>query len=244
MRFLTALILLLAGSASRAQQPCEFFSDQAREHLTEALQAAPSCKEAANLFDKCLWGSSADAAFGSIVIDKCEKELLPTLSAAGKANYEHERYLCSYEYAKQQGTISISEDWQCQVDVAADFDANPDLANQPPARASFDCAKVQTAIEQAICSDPKLGVADIVLSRALHAAMSALKPDQQRALTKQEMEWFSETATTCAVGSEQLSPSARACMRRQFEQRFRELDGCSVGETAACLKLTSDNHEP
>jgi hypothetical protein len=26
-------------------------------------------------------------------------------------------------------------------------------------------------------------------------------------------------------------------MRKEFEARFQELDACSVGETAACLKL-------
>jgi len=238
-----AFLLPVSCGAARAQQPCEFFSDQAREHFTQALQAAPSCKEAAALFDKCRWGSSADINFGSIVMDKCNKELLPQLSDAGKANYQHELSLCSYEFAKQQGTIFISEEMSCQVRAATDFDANPEIANQPPARAGFDCAKTQTAIEQAICSDPKLGDADIVLSRALHGAMSALKPNQQRALTKQETEWFSEAEKTCAVAAEQLSPAARDCMRRQFEQRFRELDSCSVGETAACLKLPSAAHD-
>jgi uncharacterized protein YecT (DUF1311 family) len=238
-----AFLLPVSCGAARAQQPCEFFSDQAREHFTSALQAAPSCKEAAALFDKCRWGSSADINFGSIVMDKCNKELLPQLSDAGKANYQHELSLCSYEFAKQQGTIFISEEMSCQVRAATDFDATPEIANQPPARAGFDCAKTQTAIEQAICSDPKLGDADIVLSRALHSAMSALHRPQQRALADQEMQWFQEVQTKCALGPDEVPPPARDCMRRQFEQRFRELDSCSVGETAACLKLPSADHE-
>lgn len=240
---LLIVVVVASGGAAAAQQPCEFFSDQARQHLTQALNAAPSCKEAAAQFDKCRWGSSVDAEFGSIVIDKCEKGLLPQLSAAGKENYRHERYLCSYEYAKQQGTISISEDWQCQVDVAADFAANLDLADEPPARASFDCAKAQTAVEQAICSDAKLGDAEIVLRRALHGDMSALQPEQQRALTKQETDWYGDVEKKCRVGADAPSTAARACLRKEFESRFQELDGCSVGETAACLKLPSGNAE-
>lgn len=240
-------VLVLVGAAcmgARAQQPCEFFSDQARQHLTQALQAAPSCKAAAAQFDKCRWGSSVDAEFGSIVVDKCERELLPTLSTAGKANYQHELRLCSYEFEHQQGTIYISEDAHCKVHVAADFDANPDIADQPPARASFDCAKAQSAVERAICSDQKLGDAEIVLRRALHGAMSALHPEQKRALTKQENDWFSGVESKCRVGADAVSAAARVCMRKQFEARFLELDDCSSGETAACLKLPGTGGNP
>lgn len=233
-------VLVFLGAAcigARAQQPCEFFSDQARQRLTQALEAAPLCKAAAAQFDKCRWGSSVDAEFGSIVVDKCEKELLPQLSTDGKANYQHEMRLCSYEFEHQRGTIYISEDARCKVHVAADFDANPDIADQPPARASFDCAKAQSAVERAICSDQKLGDAEIVLRRALHGAMSGLRPEQKRALTKQENDWFSHVGRKCRVGAAELTAAARGCLRKGFEARFQELDGCSVGETAACLKL-------
>lgn len=243
-RFAVLVLVGAACIAARAQQPCEFFSDQARQHLTQALQDAPSCKAAAAQFDKCRWGSSVDWEFGSIVVGKCEKELLPALSAAGKANYEHELRLCSYEYEHQEGTVFISEDARCKVHVAADLDANVDIADQPPARASFDCGKAQTAMEQAMCSDQRLGDAEIVLSRALHGAMSALKPDQQRALTRQENDWFSGVEKKCRVGADAVSARARACMRKEFEARFQELDGCSAGETAACLKLPETGGNP
>lgn len=237
MRRLTLLLLLACSGAAVAQEPCQFFSDAAREALTQALEAAASCRKAAAEFDRCRWGSSADANFGSIVVSKCQKELLPKLSATGKANFEHERYLCSYEYAKQQGTIFISEEWHCQVDTAASFAGDPTIADQPPARASFDCGKAQSAMERAICSDRKLGDADIVLSRSLHAVISALRPPERAALMNQQQEWLAGVPKKCRVGEDEMSASSRSCMRKEFEARFQELDACSVGETAACLKL-------
>src|SRR2546430_5919091 len=53
----------------------------------------------------------------------------------------------------------------CQMDVAAHYAADPVAASKLAARASFDCAKAQTPLEKAICSDISLGYADIVLSR-------------------------------------------------------------------------------
>ena len=244
-RFAFLIVLLLASSSAVvAQEPCQFFSDAARDHLTQALEAAASCRRAAAEFDRCRWGSSADAEFGSIVLDKCQKELLPKLSATGKANFEHERYLCSYEYAKQQGTIFISENWHCQVDTAASFAGDPTIADQPPARASFDCGKAQGALERAICSDRKLGDADIVLSRSVHAVISALQPPQRAALMNQQQEWRAGVLKKCRVGEDEVSASSRICVRKEFEARFQELDRCSAGETAACLKLPHAGSQP
>jgi hypothetical protein len=231
------VLLLTCGGVTCAQEPCQFFSDAAREAFTQALEAAASCRKAAAEFDRCRWGSSADARFGSIVVNKCQKELLPKLSATGKANFEHERYLCSYEYAKQQGTIFISENWHCQVDTAASFAGDPTIADQPPARASFDCGKAQSALERAICSDRRLGDADIVLSRSLHAVISALQLPQRAALMNQQQEWHAGVPKKCRMGEDEPSASFRICVRKEFEARFQELDRCSVGETAACLQL-------
>ena len=239
MKRLPSLVLLLTcgGGAACAQEPCQFFGDAAREALTQALEAAPSCKAAAAEFDRCRWGSSADARFGSIAIAKCERELTPKLSATGKANLQHEMYLCSYEYTKQEGTLFISEQWSCQVEAAASFAADPTIADQPPARASFDCAKAQSALERAICSDQKLGDADIVLNRSWHSVMGALEPPERAALMNQEQDWLANVRKKCGVGTEELPASARNCVRKQFEERFLQLDACGVGETAACLQL-------
>jgi uncharacterized protein YecT (DUF1311 family) len=239
MKRMPLLVLLLTCGvvAACAQEPCQFFGDAAREALTQRLEAAPSCKEAAAEFDRCRWGSSADTGFGSIVVSKCEKELAPKLSPTGKANLQHEMSLCSYEYAKQEGTLYISEQWSCQVDAAASFAADPTIADQPPARASFDCGKAQSAMEQAICADPKLGDADIVLNRSWHAVMSALEPEERAALMNQQQDWLAGVRKKCSVGTEELPAAARTCVRKQFEERFLELDGCGAGETAACLKL-------
>ena len=86
----------------------------------------------------CAWGSSADTQLALVVISTCEKAFFPKLSALGREHYRDEMRLCAYEYSKTEGTISMSAAALCQVDVATRFAGNPDFAEQPIARASFD----------------------------------------------------------------------------------------------------------
>src|ERR1039457_6111422 len=108
--------LVITGSLL-AQEKCDFGSPEAADALVKALQSQKTCKAAAQLMDECRWGSSADAEFSSLVVEKCEGEFFNKLSPAGTENYETAMQLCAYEYARQEGTISISEAAMCQVGV-------------------------------------------------------------------------------------------------------------------------------
>jgi uncharacterized protein YecT (DUF1311 family) len=238
---IVSLLFLALGVLARAQDECGYFSAVEADKLENALSKAPTCKAAADKFDKCLWGSSADVGFARIVIEKCDKDLLPKLNKAERERYIEEMHLCNYEYEKQEGTFFISAASSCHVDVAARFSANPKLADEPMPRASFDCGKAKTPLENAICSDKALGRADIVLNRAYKPLLSSAKGEVRGKLIAQQKKWLEDSSKKCGVGLKPLSVEARACMKDAFELRFMDLDGCAVAGPEECLNSSESN---
>lgn len=229
---LAAVLVASAASAALADDSC-FGSDA--DALSAALEKAGSCRAAFAKFSECAWGSSADLAFGDIVVKTCEGAFLAKLSPAGKTNYEDEAALCDYERARQDGTMYRSLSALCRAGVAARFADTPALADQPLPRASFDCAKAKTPLEKAICADAKLGRADVVLSRVYKQAMQTLKPDEQRALAADERKWMARLAGDCRLAA--ADRKALDCVRAAFETRFTALDDCEGGDDMAkCLE--------
>lgn len=245
------LLLLLAVPATHAQKECQFGSDDAAGNLIKALNAQQSCKAAADLLDKCMWGSSADTEFAPIVVEKCEKEFISKLSATGRNNYMTEMQLCAYEFARGEGTLTMSEAAVCQAEVSAQFAANPSQNDHPPARASFDCARAQTPLEKAICSHIQLGHADIALSRAFKPALNVSRGPHRAALVESERKWLAGVPVTCGLAAGPASPATLSCIRFEFELRFTALDDCdAAGDegdgVAACVDNpdTSSEAEP
>ena len=142
-RLAVAWGIVVFTASAIAQNGCDFFSRDAAEGLEQALKSAPTCSKAAAVLLRCRWGSGADIGFASIVLEKCENVLLPRLTPNGKARYQRERELCAYEYAQQEGSLSLSEEAICSVEVAERFTTKPELAETPAPRASFDCAKAR-----------------------------------------------------------------------------------------------------
>lgn len=225
--------IMFSGSVL-AQDACPFGygSDKAFDALAKALSGAKSCGEAVKTMDECEWGSSADTQFAAIVVGKCEKSFFPGLSEAAKANYEEEMQLCAYRYAKAEGTLAMSEAALCQVYVAAKIAANPSVAAAPVPRASFDCAKAKSPLEKAICSDTRLGHADIVLGRVYGETLKQLKEKQATDLVDSEKKWLAQVAQNCHAGAGPLNLAERNCVAVEFENRFTDLDGCAELEAA------------
>jgi len=240
------LVLFLSIGASilaSAQGGCDFGSEDSGEGLVKALTRAKSCSAAASKLNACAWGSSADTQFAPIVIEKCEKTFFDKLSAAGKERYGEEMQLCAYEYARQQGTMYMSAAALCQVDIAAHYSANPALASRPLARASFDCGKAQTPLENAICSDIHLGKADIVLSRVYAGVLKNDKTEDKAALVQNEKTWIKGLPAVCGVTEKPLSQKSLNCIRIAFELRFTALDDCEGGDEKVSECLQSDPEE-
>lgn len=195
----------------------------------------PTCDAAARKVRACAWGSSADSQFGAIVIAKCEKTFKAKLSPAGLRKYNGELQLCAYEFARQEGTISISAEAMCMVDAAVRYSDRPDAGDKPAARASFDCRRAKTSLEHAICDDQKLGQADIVLGRSYKMVFNALSATQKPTLIAEQKKWLNRVDKKCGITPEPLSDAQKECVRSEFESRFEYFDSCSVAGGEECL---------
>lgn len=233
-------ILTCAGFPAWAQKECDYDSADRFDAMAQALSHAKSCAGAAATWRRCPFGSSADTQLTPIIIANCEKTFLDGLSPAAKKRYEEEMQLCSYRYARQRGTMWMAIAAGCQVDVAAHFAAEPAAAGQPAPGASFDCEKAQTAMEKAICSDIRLGHADIILSRVYGERLKSSQEDKP-ALIQNEKEWLRGVPAKCDMAAVPLSQKSLNCVRNEFELRFTMLDSC-VETITECLR-SPDNDD-
>lgn len=236
---LLCLSVGLFGLNIKAQDECHFGSEEAFDALVKTLTVAPSCKVAVKKLHDCEWGSSADTQFAPIVIEKCEKDFLAKLPSTAKDRYYTEMQLCAYEYARQEGTMSMSAAAMCQVDVAAEIAANPAKAYEPEPRASFHCDQARTVLEKAICSDIKLGHADIVLSRVYSGLLSSVSKEVRPRLIDEEKVWLRSVPRKCGLSASPMSEQSLNCIRNEFELRFSWLDGCADEDSNNCLQPPS-----
>jgi uncharacterized protein len=239
---LLSFILFVSSTAphAAAQHDCKFGGEEAANKLEDDLEHAKSCKEAAELFNECRWGSSADSSFGATAVMRCEKEFYKKLTTLQKNNYADEMQLCAYQFSRQQGTMYISAAATCQVDLAASFATDPHIADKPIPRASFDCSRAQSPLEKAICSDAGLGRADVVLGRIYQQDLKLLKDLNRATFIDNEKKWLKEILGKCGLDSGAPSRKALNCLRNAFEIRFSSLDSCGDDEPSACVRLDSD----
>jgi len=102
------------------------------------------------------------------------------------------------------------------------------------AAAGFDCGKASAPIEQAICGDDALSLADFVLTeryRHLAAQCGGNTAQTQR-------QWLAETRTAFTPG-----PAGLDDLRNRYQQRndqlLRELDTCSLQRPIKPLRITT-----
>jgi uncharacterized protein len=244
---IAAALAVIAAIPVPAQDDCHFGSPEAFDQLAKALEQEKSCQAAAKKMHDCAWGSSADTELAPIVISTCEKTFFPKLSALGKEHYGDEMQLCAYEYSKAEGTISMSAAALCQVDVATKFAGNPDLAEQPIARASFDCGKTETALEKSICSDRRMGHADVMLGRVYRKFLNYLPKERKPSLIESQKQWMKDVIRDCGASGNPLSLAARNCVASEFENRFTDLDTCfdspEQQDAAECLRKTGSTRQ-
>ncbi|MGB7845888.1 MAG: hypothetical protein WBL63_09760 [Candidatus Acidiferrum sp.] len=126
---------------ARPQEPCHYEAEDGFDAVAKDLSEAKSCGAAVAKMHDCAWGSSADTQLAPIVIKKCEKTFFRNLSPAAQKRYGDEMQLGAYEYSRQEGTMYMSAAALCQVNVAADFAANPAAASKPAAAPALTVTK-------------------------------------------------------------------------------------------------------
>jgi uncharacterized protein YecT (DUF1311 family) len=209
----------------------------------EDLRATPSCEAAHKLHDACSWGSSGDARLSGVVIEKCEAVFLDRLTSTQKRNYQARQQRCSDKYAREDGSLAIAEASLCAEAIAVSFARNTAAAGRIPAtplapvKASFDCNKARTKLEQLICSSEIIGGEDIDLSAAYRKAFDSAAPDARKALVASENGWLSYVAKSC-IGDAIGDFDSKSCAEQAFSDRADQLKRClskSGDEEKACL---------
>jgi hypothetical protein len=209
----------------------------------EDVRATASCEAAHKLHDACGWGSSGDVALSGAVIEKCEAVFLSRLTPAQKRNYEARQQRCSEKYAREDGSLAIAEASLCAEAIAVAFARNAAAAGRVPAaplapvKASFDCGKASTKLEQLICSSDVIGGEDIDLSAAYRKTFASAAPDARKALITSENGWLSYVAKSC-IGAAASAYDSKSCAEQAFSDRVDQLKRCmskSGDEAKACL---------
>ena len=164
---------------------------------------------------------AATLALSGAVIEKCEAVFLSRLTPAQKRNYEARQQRCSDKYAREDGSLAIAEAALCAEAIAVSFARNAAAAGRIPAaplapvKASFDCGKARTKLEQLICSSDVIGAEDIDLSAAYRKAFNSAAPDARKALVASESGWLSYVAKSC-IGAAIGDYDPGAARRRRF----------------------------
>jgi uncharacterized protein YecT (DUF1311 family) len=104
-------------------------------------------------------------------------------------------------------------------------------------RASFDCGKGRTKLEQLICSSDVIGGEDIDLSAAYQMALSRSAPDARKVLVASESGWLTYVAKSC-IGAATSAYDSKSCAEQAFSDRADQLERClskSGDEEKTCL---------
>jgi hypothetical protein len=242
-RFPVALLLVLSWAflprPAFAEAKCPAGNGPIFE---EDLRATASCEAAHKLHDACAWGSSGDARLSGAVIEKCEALFLDRLTPAQKRDYQGRQQRCSDKYAREDGSLAIAEASLCAEAIAVSFARNAAAAGRihaapAPVKASFDCGKARTKLEQLICSSDVIGDEDIDLSETYRKAFDSAAPDARKALVASENGWLSYVAKSC-IGAAIGDYDSKSCAEQAFSDRADQLKRCmskSGDEAKTCL---------
>ncbi len=194
------------------------------------LRATPSCEAAHKLHEACSWGSSGDAGLSGVGIEKCGALFLSHLTPAQKKNYEARQHRCAEKFSRQDGSEAIAEASLCAEEVSAAFAKNAAARSVPaaplaPVKASFDCAKAQTKLEQLICSSDVIGGEDIDLSAAYRKAFKSTATDVRKALVASQNGWLAYVANSC-IGGAIGDNDSKDCAEQAFSDRTEQLPRC------------------
>ena len=174
---------------------------------------------------------------------ECEAVFLSRLTQAQKRNYQARQQRCSDKYAREDGSLAVAEAALCAEAIAVSFARNAAAAGRIPAsplapvKASFNCGKARTKLEQLICSSDVIGGEDIDLSAAYQKALGSLAPDARKVLVASESGWLTYVAKSC-IGAAIGDYDSKSCAEQAFSDRADQLKRCmfkSGDEAKTCL---------
>jgi hypothetical protein len=117
-RLLVALATLAALARPLFAAECPVAGAEA---TSEAIEQAPTCAKAAEIYGLCTWGSSMDIQFADAAIRKCEADFLDKLTPRQRKAYDRAKVRCGRKYARESGTLYRSFEASCSVELAKTY---------------------------------------------------------------------------------------------------------------------------
>ncbi len=236
VRFISLALLCVCACLAQGQT-CHY--GQGSDGLSadlRALRAEKTCRAVYALYQKCAWGSGADAARAEVVTDTCKANFDTKLTPPQRLTFNTKLQLCTDEYDGMDGTMWLSESASCTAQVYFEFGTDLAEASKPVPKASFDCSRAHTATEHTVCSDEKLGHYDLLLSYAFQAFLKQVKGSNRNTLVQDQRTWNAHTPQACAVATTGASPATLTCLRNRYRDRMQQLVNCADGAEVACLQ--------
>jgi hypothetical protein len=109
-------LMALAHPLSAAECPVA-----GAEATSDAIERAPSCAKAAEIYGLCTWGASMDIQFADVAIRKCEADFVARLTPQQQRAYDRAKTRCGRKYARESGTLDRSFEASCSVELAKTY---------------------------------------------------------------------------------------------------------------------------
>jgi hypothetical protein len=116
--FFACFGLALSLNAFAADCPVQFGTDGYLEKVSAAIKATKSCEEGAQVAEACALGASGDVATVPVAERKCGLDFWTKLSPAEKQIYNGLQAKCDAKYKNMQGTMYLSFNAFCRLQVA------------------------------------------------------------------------------------------------------------------------------
>jgi hypothetical protein len=120
MSKLMAALFLVFGTqtAFAGECPVQSFGQDYLDEVVTLIEAKkPSCYEAAQVAEDCAMGTSVDGRIAGAASAVCHVSFTTKLLQADLAAYNSLLQKCSEKYAKMSGTIYVSFEAYCRLDV-------------------------------------------------------------------------------------------------------------------------------
>jgi hypothetical protein len=120
---MVAAIAVLGFSVSAMADDCpvKIGSPSYMSDVIKAVNAANGCYSASQVAQSCAMGSSGDGSIAGAARVKCEADFVKKAPKADLATYQALLQKCTNKYKNMQGTMYISMNAFCHLQVAALF---------------------------------------------------------------------------------------------------------------------------
>ena len=113
--------LLVFGTTLHAMENCPVELDENYlDKVAQIITDSASCWEASEVADACALGASGDVYTVGAAIARCERDM-PVMTPADSTMYQSLNDRCTEKYSKMEGTLYMSMNAFCHLDVTRLF---------------------------------------------------------------------------------------------------------------------------